>query len=70
MQAGQCELRSQMLVEPGLGWPPAVLTKGPGVKFTCGSPVAVAAPALPGFEVYPAAGLFGQQGHACEGTLK
>ena len=70
LQPGQCELRQQPLVQPGLGWPPAVLSKGQGVTFTGGSPVATVASPVDGFTAYPASGLFGQPGFECEGTLK
>ena len=70
LQQGDCELRFQALVEPAYGWPPSLISKGPGVAFTGGSPIAVTGPEVPGFSRYLATGLWGQPGFACNGTLK
>lgn len=64
------ELRYQALVEPEYGWPPAVISKGEGVAFTGGSPIAVLGPQVPGFRRELASGLWGQPGFSCNDTLK
>lgn len=64
------ELRYQALVDASYGWPPSVVSKGPGVAFTGGSPIAVLGPRVPGFRRELATGLWGQPGFSCNGTLK
>jgi len=70
LRQGQCELRFQELVEPSIGWPPAVLSKGPGVTFTAGSPIAVTGTPVPGYQLYMGSGLFGQQGFNCPESIR
>ncbi|PRW59527.1 Serine threonine- kinase CTR1 [Chlorella sorokiniana] len=69
LQAGECQLLHQQLVEPRFGWPPAVLAKGNSIPFVAGAPVAVTGPEVPGFTRRIARGLFGQPGYTCNGTL-
>lgn len=53
-----------------MGWPPALIAKGPGINFTSGSPLATVAPPLPGYRRLLGSGLFGLRGFPCPGSLK
>ncbi|PRW33664.1 serine threonine- kinase receptor R831 [Chlorella sorokiniana] len=70
LQQYQCELRFQSLVAPKLGWPPALLGKGPHIPFVSGSPLMTVAPPLPGYKRLLGSGLFGQRGYTCPESLK
>ena len=41
---GGCELRFQELVQPMLGFPAALIAKGPNVPFSAGGPIVTSAP--------------------------
>jgi len=64
------ELRFQSLVVPKLGWPPALLGKGPHIPFASGSPLVTVGPPLPGYTRQLGSGLFGQRGYTCPESLK
>lgn len=64
------ELRYQTLVEPAYGWPPSLVSEGPGIAFTGGSPIAVNGPEVQGYRRELATGLWGQPGFSCNDTLK
>ena len=64
------ELRYQELVASDLGWPPALLAKGPGVSFLAGSPLVATGPEVPGYQRQFGSGLPFQPGFNCPGSLK
>lgn len=64
------ELRFQSLVAPELGWPPALLAKGPGVPFVSGTPIVTVGPEVPGYRRLLGSGLFGQRGYPCAESIK
>lgn len=67
---GAGELRFQSLVVPNLGWPPALLGKGPHNPFVSGSPIVTVAPPLPGYKRLLGSGPFGQRGYTCPESLR
>lgn len=70
LRQGECELRKQALMEPKLGWPPVLISKGPLVSFTAGAPLSAAAPAVPGYSRVLGSSLWGQQGFECANSLR
>lgn len=69
MARGGCRLQFQQLVQPQLGWPPAVVAKGPGVQYMGGAPLVVTGPDLPGYTRRMGNGLWGQPGYDCAASL-
>ncbi|KAL4434077.1 hypothetical protein ABPG75_000518 [Micractinium tetrahymenae] len=70
LQHLQCELRYQELASASTGWPPFLLGKGPGVQFSCGAPLQVWGPELPGFARLLGRGLFTHGRYTCPGSLR
>jgi len=71
LEARQCQLVFQELVDPKVGGPPYLISKGPGTGgFSSGAPLVVVGPSLPGFTRYLGSGLFGQPGFPCNDSRR
>lgn len=65
------ELRWQPLSAPAVGWPLALLAKGPAAgNFSAGSPLGVWAPPLPGYTRLLGRGLFTHGRVNCSDSLR
>jgi hypothetical protein len=64
------ELRFQELATLQVGWPPAVLSKGVDVPFTCGAPLSVWGPELAGYTRLPGRGVWTFGNYMCPNSLK
>ncbi|EFN56522.1 hypothetical protein CHLNCDRAFT_144136 [Chlorella variabilis] len=67
---GGCELRFQELVQPMLGFPAALIAKGPNVPFSAGGPIVTSAPQVPGYTLLPGRGLFSFGRYNCSESLR
>lgn len=66
--AGQ--LLYQELAVPHIGWPLAVLAKGPGVGFSGGAPIMAWGPELKGFQRLIGRGVFTHGRYSCQGSVR
>ncbi|PRW39133.1 cytochrome P450 chloroplastic isoform C [Chlorella sorokiniana] len=67
---GGCELRFQDLISPSVGYPAALIAKGPGVPFQAGGPFMSSGPQVPGYMLMVGKGLFTAGRFNCSGTLR